>query len=727
VRLLSLASLPTRKFRFIRGFTQAARGAPDSLKGSEHAQMNVLKKLDAAVLKRSVILPMLLGVILTGFAGPLALGHPCVQSPEPGQTKQDKKKEKERRKQEMKKYEDGLRAEALDIFREGQDLEAANDLHRAYLKYRDAEAKYRTKEISESKKRVREAIRKKTSDLVSNAVRLEKSGQWDAAIAALKQAQQYDPGSALLSYDLAVTYAHKGEIVEALRQIDESINELGPGKKRDQLEDLRVQLITNSSTGNIPADAISAVLDLNRAVKGDNTEFRRIERDPTVGREPCKQVETLKARVKTPSLTYDRARCAELDQNLTNAVNLLEQYLSEAQHAVDEDQVRHDISRLRMLLTLPKSEPGDNVRQLYADFERYLDKHRLDLATKALEQANTLMPEFTESLLQLAMLCEQTGDVAGARRYYRAFIGIEKNDTRRTEAEASEARLNAKTQTYKAYIDDARMPLAEVEDEFLQWGRKPRVVYVEERLERVGQDLQGAMSIFPLGPEVNELLSMVYLIANKQELAKRCFDVLWSQGWPVSFFTGGGSRVIISATGVAIVERGSSSYLWQSTVIPFASELKDVSFATVRGVDAGQGIVAIKEDSQTETISPARYGLPAFEKGPFPRSYANQYARLFQRYLDVPTNFARESLTKKEIGMLLFYAAEMADFAYGISQAAKLYNVYETLYWGITATHAYAIAVNVHMLLHQRQLVLQNSAFKHVPTGTSKIVMRSSL
>jgi hypothetical protein len=376
---------------------------------------------------------------------------------------------------------------------------------------------------------------------------------------------------------------------------------------------------------------------------------------------------------------------------------------------------------------LPKGEPGNSVRQLYTDFERYLDKRRLDLARKALERANTLMPEFAESSLQLAMLCEQTGDVGDARRYYRAFIGMEKDDTRRSEAEASEARLNAKSQTYKAYIDDARVPLAEVEDEFLKWGRKPRAAYVEERLERVGQDLQEAMTIFPLGPELNELLSMVYLIANKQELAKRCFDVLWSQGWPVSFFTAGGSRVIISATGVAIVERGNSGYLWQASAIPFASELEDVSFTTVLGVDAGEGSLTIKEESRTETISPARYGLPALKEGPFPRSYANQYARLFQRYLDVPTKFATESLSKKEIAMLLFYAAEAADFAYGISQAAKLYNVYEMLYWGITAARAYAIAANVHMLLHQRQLVFQNSAFKHVPTATSKLVMRKSL
>lgn len=122
-------------------------------------------------------------------------------------TKEDEKKERGREKESLKRYEENLRSEALGIFREGEDLEAADDLHRAYLTYRDAEAKYRTKEITGAKKRVQEAIHRQTANLVSTAQSLDKQSQWDAAISALRQAQKYDPDSALLSYDLSVAFA----------------------------------------------------------------------------------------------------------------------------------------------------------------------------------------------------------------------------------------------------------------------------------------------------------------------------------------------------------------------------------------------------------------------------------------------------------------------------------------------------------------------------------------
>lgn len=83
--------------------------------------------------------------------------------------KEEKKKEKKRQEESLREYQKGLLSEALTMFHREGTLEDAEDLHRAYLTYRDAEAKYHTKEITATRKRVREAIRAKTKDLVSRA------------------------------------------------------------------------------------------------------------------------------------------------------------------------------------------------------------------------------------------------------------------------------------------------------------------------------------------------------------------------------------------------------------------------------------------------------------------------------------------------------------------------------------------------------------------------------
>lgn len=63
----------------LRALTQIIKSVKNLLKESKDMpKMNVFKGLKAAVRKRSVILPLVLGVILTGLGGGLLLGHASV-------------------------------------------------------------------------------------------------------------------------------------------------------------------------------------------------------------------------------------------------------------------------------------------------------------------------------------------------------------------------------------------------------------------------------------------------------------------------------------------------------------------------------------------------------------------------------------------------------------------------------------------------------------------------
>ena len=60
--------------------------------------------------------------------------------------------------------------------------------------------------------------------------------------------------------------------------------------------------------------------------------------------------------------------------------------------------------------------------------------------------------------------------------------------------------------------------------------------YAQQQLARAGEHLQIALALFPLGAEANELMGLVFLQANDGGAATKSFDVVASQGLPVSFY-----------------------------------------------------------------------------------------------------------------------------------------------------------------------------------------------
>ena len=60
--------------------------------------------------------------------------------------------------------------------------------------------------------------------------------------------------------------------------------------------------------------------------------------------------------------------------------------------------------------------------------------------------------------------------------------------------------------------------------------------YAQQQLGRASEHLQIALALFPLGAEANELMGLVFLQANDGHSAIKSFDVVASQGLPVSFY-----------------------------------------------------------------------------------------------------------------------------------------------------------------------------------------------
>jgi tetratricopeptide (TPR) repeat protein len=225
-----------------------------------------------------------------------------------------------RTKAEKKAPEQALRVQrrafAIDLAREAKNLEDAGDLRHAYHKYLKAQWWDRSSEFSGGRKRVQRTIQGKIHNLILNAQVLGSRQQWDAAISALQEAQKYDPSLLVLSYNLGITYAHENRLGEAVEELDECITALRPGKKRDEVQELRASLISDAGSTPISNTVRRQNATINLAAKGENTDFKRIEADALIGKEPCKHLQQLPLMVHVPGLTYDRGRCAELDKDL---------------------------------------------------------------------------------------------------------------------------------------------------------------------------------------------------------------------------------------------------------------------------------------------------------------------------------------------------------------------------------------------------------------------------
>jgi tetratricopeptide (TPR) repeat protein len=235
--------------------------------------------------------------------------------------------------------------------------------------------------------------------------------------------------------------------------------------------------------------------------------------------------------------------------------------------ALDGKDAHTRIADLKSLLSLP-GQNGIEIRRLYASVYDSLAERKYDRALTDLKKAGDLAPEFPLTEWKLALLYEAMGDITQARENFTRYTELTSEQSAKEEAALHLSRRDAKRSKYDEEVDAAGDIVADLfnrsmnltfngsENRSALRARRASVkkkedegkarskvggfaipfAYAQQQLSRESEHLQIALALFPLGAEANELMGLVFLQANDGNLATRSFDVIASQGLPVSFY-----------------------------------------------------------------------------------------------------------------------------------------------------------------------------------------------
>jgi hypothetical protein len=212
--------------------------------------------------------------------------------------------------------------------------------------------------------------------------------------------------------------------------------------------------------------------------------------------------------------------------------------------------------------------------------------------------------------------------------------------------------------------------------------------YAQQQLSRASAHLQVALALFPLGAEANELMALVFLQANDGQWAMRSFDVVASQGLPVSFYAemrghkqDQAVKCELSREHLRLISL--SSYDKKGSATPPAKpagddglgdlvvepagvrqlqfDSLDLNLTDIKKVETDKGLLKLKLIQQELTLAPIY--LPSFTpiEGPQARRFANNYTRLFVRY---------PGLEDSKLGTEGMSGGEKFKMAYNITNAS---------------------------------------------------------
>ena len=404
----------------------------------------------------------------------------------------------------------------------------------------------------------------------------------------------------------------------------------------------------------------------------------------------CNALSDLKgAMVNRPSGVFDLANCAESNGRAAEAVRLLEKYLELSPSALDGDEVRARIADLKAQLTLPGTS-GIEIRRLYASIYDSLAERKYDRALADLQKASALAPEFALTQWNLGLLYEAMGNVEKARTNFTTYQQLVAEQKAKDEAALHLSTLDAKKKKYDEEIDEAEDIVSDLFARAMKLSfdgsekrsalrvRRARVkkkeenkarnrvggfaipfAYAQQQLGRASEHLQIALALFPLGAEANELMGLVFLQANDGHAAIKSFDVVASQGLPVSFYAemrghkqDQAVKCELHHDGLRLISLTSYDKKGNATppskpagedglgdmVIEADAERQqafdslDLSLADIKKVETDKGVLKLKLTQQEIHLSPIY--LPSFTpvEGPPARRFANNYTRLFVRY-----------------------------------------------------------------------------------------------
>lgn len=403
----------------------------------------------------------------------------------------------------------------------------------------------------------------------------------------------------------------------------------------------------------------------------------------------CAALDELNGQVASPSAVFDRANCAEIKGHPEEAVRLLQKYLDGAPQALDSDQVRARISELQSLLELPDPR-GGGIRKLYASAYGYLAERKYNRALEEFQKARAATPDFPLTYWKLGLLNEAMENLDQARENFVRYQQLASDQSTKDEAAFHLATVDAKKTRYDDEVGDAEDILADLLNRGMNLtfnldnnrsamrAHRARVkkkqderkdmkrlggfavpyAYAQQELGRASEHLQVALALFPLGPEANELMGLVFLQANDGRAAIKNFDAVASQGLPVAFYAEMRGHKLDHAVKCELTRDKVrliflSSYdkkgnptspdkpaggdgLADLTLVPGDKREEfgslDLGLSEIKRVETNRGLLTLKLAKQEFTLAPIY--LPSYTpvEGPPARRFANNYTRLFIRY-----------------------------------------------------------------------------------------------
>jgi tetratricopeptide (TPR) repeat protein len=472
----------------------------------------------------------------------------------------------------------------------------------------------------------------------------------------------------------------------------------------------------------------------------------------------CAEIESLKDLLRdSPALTFDLAKCAEMEADQQAATDFLERYVSLAPGALDRKDVRVKLDFLSTLDEM-KSTTGDLIRKHYANAARALEVQRLDIALDEYLAADKLAPGSPETQWRLGQLYESCGNTrrtkeilgdlysnpaASAEQRQEAQAILDSVDSLRARYDRTIAEARASASDLKAQADHLSLPLR------------------ADRLATVAELLAPAVEVFRNAWEVNELLAYVHEHSGNQRLLFRSLDVMWANGRPVSFDanvragSGKGKQAAakqppvpsridvmpdsfeVRALGYGPINRESVKRIETTRAGVIRVELSDarvilmtidnMSMLTVGSPSTGYwgDLLGVGQMGQIPGISSQGKIMPL----PFRRALANRGTRIFQRYLGFEeAKFGSERFTLKE------KAAVTGWLALNVFTIVSAFNGSTNLFTSIDNIYEYtggfsnsiASAISFVRLVHYQQPITASSQFRAIPIGSEPDSLRTS-
>jgi tetratricopeptide (TPR) repeat protein len=448
--------------------------------------------------------------------------------------------------------------------------------------------------------------------------------------------------------------------------------------------------------------------------------------------------------------------------------------------ALDSADVHARIADLKSLqgLTGPS---GVEVRRLYASVYTSLAERKYDRALADLTRAGDVAPEFPLTKWRLGLLYEAMGDVDRAKENFNRFQQLTSEQSARDEVALHLSTIDAKRKKYDEEIDAAgdivsdlfnrklnltfnesgdrsalRAKRAAVtkKDKNIAKGRVGGFAvpfpYAQQHLARAGEHLQIALALFPLGAEANELMGLVFLQANDGGSATKSFDVVASQGLPVSFYgelrTRKQDRAVkceLNRDGIRLIFLSSydkngnptapatpagEDGLGDLTIEPDATRQKtfdslNVTLSDIQKLETSNGMLHLKLSKEDIALMPIY--LPSFTpiEGPQARRFANNYTRLFVRYSGMEeAKLGTEGLSGGEKFRMGFEIANASmDIAMGgftgvgaIGSAQEAISIARTIH---SAMQSLSVSYATwEKSVDDQQRLLSGKSFKAIPT-----------